>query len=314
MEPMHAVRAHTRGGPEQLVYETAPIPRLRPEDALVKAHAAAITPSELGWDLSWTDPEGNPRTPVIPSHEIAGEVVEVAAEAPRSLVGKQVFALTAFDRDGGAAEYVAVHAADLAAKPTKLSHVEAATLPLSALTAWQALFDHATLQFGQHVLVHGAAGGVGGFAVQVALHAGARVSATCRSGDVVYVRDLGADQVLAADREPFEDAIRDVDVVLDTIGGETQARTWPLVRRGGMLITLAAPPDQTLADRHGVRGVFFVVRPNRDELTEIARLTDSGKLRPLVGATYRLDQGPAAYRHRLLPGARGKIVLEVIAD
>ena len=314
MEPMHAVRAHTRDGPEQLVYETTPIPRLRPEDALVKVHAAAITPSELGWDLSWTDREGNPRTPVIPSHEIAGEVVEVAAEAPRSLVGEQVFALTAFDRDGGAAEYVAVHAADLAAKPTKLSHVEAATLPLPALTAWQALFDHATLQSGQHVLVHGAAGGVGGFAVQVAVHAGARVSATCRSGDVGYVRDLGADQVVAADREPFEDAIRDVDVVLDNLGGETQARTWPLIRRGGMLITLAAPPDQTLADRHGVRGVFFVVRPDRDELTEIARLADSGKLRPLVGATYRLDQGPAAYRHRLVPGARGKIVLEVIAD
>ena len=179
---MMALRAHTRGGPEQLVYEEAPTPVPGSGEALVEVHAAAITFAELTWDLSWTTSDGRDRTPVIPSHEVSGTVVALGPEAGGVAVGDEVYGLIDFDRDGAAAQYVTLPAADLAARPRSVSHVDTATLPLAALTAWQALVDHAAVKPGERVLVQGGAGGVGSYVVQLAASLGGSVTATGRAG------------------------------------------------------------------------------------------------------------------------------------
>ena len=183
MNVMRAIRIHRRGGPEALVYEDAPIPALRPGDALVRVHAVGISPAEFTWGI-WETPDGRSRLPLIPSHEVSGVVAAVAPDVRDVEVGDAVYGLTDFFRDGGAAEYVAVRAADLAPKPRSLDHMSAAVTPLSALTAWQALFDHARLTPGQRVLIHGAAGGVGSFAVQLARWRGAHIIGTASALEV----------------------------------------------------------------------------------------------------------------------------------
>ena len=192
MGTMMALRAHARGGPEQLVYEQAPAPSAGPGEALIAVHAAAITFAELTWDLEWTTRDGADRTPVIPSHEMSGIVAGLGDGVAGLAAGDEVIGLVDFDRDGAAAEYVVMPAASLAAKPQSLSHVAAATLPLAALTAWQALADHAALQPGEQVLIQGGAGGVGMFAVQLAAILGGHVTATGRNTDAGFVRDPSA--------------------------------------------------------------------------------------------------------------------------
>src|SRR5919201_6808977 len=189
---MKAVRLHRQGGPEQLVYEDAPEPELGAGDALIRVHFTGITPAELTWPDTYRNCDGSERLPAIPGHEASGVVVRVAGGVSEVSIGDEVYALTAFCRDGTAAEYVAVRAADLAPKPRTLDHVHAAAVPLSALTAWQALFDHAGLRGGQRVLIHGAAGGVGTFAVQLARWRGAQVTATASAANLDFVRSLGA--------------------------------------------------------------------------------------------------------------------------
>ena len=198
MGTMMALRAHARGVPGQLVYEQAPAPSAGPGEALIAVHAAAITFAELTWDLEWTTRDGADRTPVIPSHEMSGNVAGLGDGVAGLAVGDEVIGLVDFDRDGAAAEYVILPAVGLAAKPQSLSHVAAATLPLAALTAWQALADHAALHPGEQVLVQGGAGGVGMFAVQLAAILGGHVTATGRSTDAGLVRDLGAERFIGA--------------------------------------------------------------------------------------------------------------------
>ena len=189
---MMALRAHARGGAEQLVFEQAPVPVPGPGEALVEVHAAGITFAELTWDESWTTRDGRDRTPVIPSHEVSGVVRGLGDKAPGPSLGEEVYGLIAFDRNGAAADYVTAPAADLADRPRSVSHAQVASLPLAALTAWQALTNHARLQPGERVLVQGGAGGVGVYAVQLAAILGADVTATGRAGQGDFVRSLGA--------------------------------------------------------------------------------------------------------------------------
>src|SRR2546425_9866736 len=247
MATMHAVRAHTRGGPEILSYETAPRPEPRPGEALVRVHAAGITPTELGWEATWVDAAGHPRTPTTPSHEFAGVVEAVGHGVVHVAVGDAVYGLVDFHRDGAAAEYVTLGARDLAKRPASVDDVHAAAMPLSGLTAWQALVEQANLQTGQRVLIHGGAGGVGSFAVQLAPALGAEVYATASGRDLDFVRGLGADTVIDYRGQRFEDVAHDVDVVVDTVGGETLARSFASLRRGGTLVTLPAPPPREIA-------------------------------------------------------------------
>ncbi|MBV9639071.1 MAG: NADP-dependent oxidoreductase [Mycobacteriaceae bacterium] len=307
---MHALRAHTRGGPEVLVYEQAPTPMIGHGEILVAVHAAAITFAELSWQETWTR-GGIDRTPIIPSHEFSGRVAELGSAVTRFGVGDEVYGVVPFDRDGAAADYVAVPADQTAARPTSLTDVEAAALPLPALTAQQALFDHAHLAGGERVLVLGGAGGVGGYAVQLAAAAGADVTATT-VGAVDYVEKLGAHQVIDVRNDDFSARTREFDVVIDTVSGDTLDRSYDLLRRGGRLVTLQTPPDQQRAAELGITAIFFVVTTDTAALTNLAALADSGALTVTIAATFPVSDGRAAYASGAQSGRRpGKTVLTV---
>ena len=308
---MKAIRMHTRGGPELLVYEEVSKPAPSDGDALVRVDACAITPTELSWSETYTTRDGAERLPTIPGYEVSGVVEALGDGVAAPAVGEAVFGLTDFNRDGAAAEYVLVHADDLAPKPPSLSHVQAASVPLSALTAWQALFDHAGLTQGQRVLIHAAAGGVGTYAVQLARWCGARVIATARAENEGLVRELGADEFIDYTAVPFERQVREVDVVLDTVGGETRERSWGVVRRHGVLVTIVGAASPQDAARHHVRGVDFIVKPIRSQLLKIANLVEAGKVRPIVGAAYPLEKAREAFEDGLRGHGRGKRVLQV---
>lgn len=310
---MKAVRTHGRGGPEQLFFEDAPLPELRRGDVLLRVHATGITPAELTWDETYQNADGTPRIPGIPGHEVSGVVERTAPDVTDYQPGDEVYGLADFPRDGAAAEFAAVQAANLALKPRSIPHAQAAALPLSALTAWQALFEHAHLLAGQRVLIHGGAGGVGSLAVQLARWRGARVLATASAGNTAFVRSLGADDVIDYHATPFEETLRELDVVLDTIGGETRERSWRVLRKGGVLVTLVSPIPAGVAEQHGVRVVFFIVRGNRGQLEQISTLVDEGKLKPVIAEVLPLARAREAFEHSVGIHSPGKIVLQALA-
>ncbi|MGK5740038.1 NADP-dependent oxidoreductase [Micromonospora sp. URMC 103] len=314
MDTMRAVRAHRRGGPEQLVYEEAPRPEPGAGEVLVAVKAASVTPHELTWGATWThnmDGSGPERTPIIPSHEFSGVVAATGEGVDGPGVGEAVYGLVPFTRDGAAAEYVALPATAVATKPATVDHDHAAALPLAALTAWQALVDHADLQAGQRVLVQGGAGGVGSYVVQLAAGLGAQVSATAGADDLDFVRGLGAEQVIDYAHDRFEDHVRDADVVVDLVGGATQSRSWSVLRPGGVLVSLPGPPDQQEAARHDARGVFFVVEPDRNALRSIAERVDGGQLTPVLDRVLPLAETRAGYEVLETGKRRGKVVIHV---
>jgi len=312
---MKANRLNRKGGPEQLVYGDAPNPQLGIGDALIQVHATGITPAELTWAETYRNCDGSERLPAIPGHEVSGVVESVAKGVSDVLIGDDVYALTSFCRDGSAAEYVAVRAADLAPKPKTLDHVQAAAVPLSGLTAWQAFFDHAHLASGQRVLIHGAAGGVGTIAVQIAHWRRAYVIGTASAKNRDFLLHLGADEVIDYAKVRFEEAVHDVDVVLDTIGGETRDRSWQVLKPTGLLVSLTGPISESEAagqhKRGGRRGLFFIVEPKRDQLNRIAQLIDSGEIRPVIAETFPLARAREAFERGLTSHVRGKLVLEV---
>jgi NADPH:quinone reductase-like Zn-dependent oxidoreductase len=310
---MPALRLHERGGPEQLVYEGAPMPVVGIGDVLIRVQAASITPTELTWPSTWIDRAGRDRRPVIPSHEVAGVVEALGYGTTGVNIGDAVYGLTDWYRDGAVAAYVAVEARNLARQPASLSPVETAAVPLAGLTAWQALFDHGGLEAGQIALIHGAGGGVGTFAIQLAKGAGARVVATGRGWARQLAADLGADTYIDLDREPFEAVAPPADLVFDLIGGDILQRSWSVVKQGGVLISVVGDPRATGAQA-GVRSVFFVVEPDRVELATLARRIDAGELRPIVGAVLPLAEGRKAFEAKAADGVPGKTVLDVAGE
>jgi NADPH:quinone reductase-like Zn-dependent oxidoreductase len=311
MARMAALRAHRRGGPEVLVVEQAPVPAPATGEVLVAVHAAAITFDELTWQETWVR-DGVDRTPVIPSHEVSGVVAAMGDGVTDFSPGDEVYGLIPFDRDGAAAEFVAVPVTDLAARPTSVSHVVAAALPLAGLTAWQAPVDYAKVQRGEKVLVLGGAGGVGAITVQLAHVFGAEVAATVRSDVAELVRGLGADHVIDTRAEAFENAGRSYDVVIDTVGGETLERAFTVLRPGGRLVTLSAPPPAGKADEFGVSAIFFIVVSDRGQLTKLAELVDTSGLQVAIADTFPLAEGRAAFESGWAAHRRaGKTVLVV---
>jgi len=308
--PMPALRLHERGGAANIVYEEAPLPTVGIGDVLVRVQAASITPTELTWPSTWVDRAGKDRRPVIPSHEVAGVVAALGYGTTGLAIGDAVYGLTDWYRDGAAAAYVAVEARNLAKQPAGVTPVQAASAPLAGLTAWQALFEHGGLKPGQTVLIHGAGGGVGVFAVQLACRAGAHVMATGRSGVRDLVGELGAETFIDADKERFETVAPVVDLVFDLIGGEVLQRSWSVVKPGGTLVSVVAAPGTNRA-RPEVHGIFFVVVPHHAQLVELARRIDAGELRTIVGAVLPLADGRRAFETKSSPGVPGKIVLEV---
>ncbi|WP_261861744.1 NADP-dependent oxidoreductase [Mycobacterium marinum] len=308
---MRALRAHRRGGPETLAVERAPVPVPAAGEVVVAVRAAGITFDELTWEQTWTR-DGVSRTPVIPSHEVSGVIHEIGSGTEDFHCGDEVYGLIGFDRDGAAADFVAVPAAHLAVKPATISHTVAAALPLAGLTALQALVDHAAVRPGEAVLVHGGAGGVGALVVQLAAILGANVTATVRSDAGELVGRLGGQRVIDTRTEAFERTATDFDVVIDTVGGDTLDRSFAVLRPGGRLVTLSAPPPAGKADEHGVTAMFFIVTPNRDQLNRLGELVGSGRLHVEIAQSFPLAKGREAFESGRGAARRaGKTVITV---
>jgi NADPH:quinone reductase-like Zn-dependent oxidoreductase len=311
---MHGLRLHERGGPDHLSFEEMPLPTVSIGDVLVRVHAASFTPTELNWPSTWVDRSGKDRWPVVPGHEVSGVVVALGYGTTGLTVGEEVYGLSDWYRDGAAAEYIAVEARNLAPKPAFASHTQAAGVPLAGLTAWQALFVHGGLAEGQTVLIHGAGGGVGTGAVQLAHAVGARVIATGRAWARDLVLGLGADDFIDVDQQQFEQSVSAVDLVFDLVGGEVLQRSWAVVKPGGVVVSVVDPIEASAAARANARGIFFVVEPDRAQLIEMARRIDAQELRPVVGQVFNLADGRSAFEAKQGRGLPGKVVWQVIAD
>ncbi|MEU7926914.1 NADP-dependent oxidoreductase [Micromonospora sp. NPDC049107] len=303
---MKAITVRDRdAGVQGLTLTDMPYPHAAENDVIVRVHAAGFTPGELDWPTTWTDRAGRDRTPTIPGHELSGVVADLGYGTTGLTVGQRVFGLTDWARDGSLAECTAVEARNLAPLAADVDHPVAATLPISGLTAWQGLFDHAHLTAGQTVLVHGAAGGVGSIAVQLGREVGARVIGTGRAADRTVVLSLGAQAFVDLDADDLRQ-VGEVDVVLDVIGGDILRRSTELVRPGGTVVTIAAPPE--VQPRDG-RAVFFVVEPDRARLVDLAERVRTGRLRPIVGAVRPLDETASAFARR--QRTAGKTIIKI---
>jgi NADPH:quinone reductase-like Zn-dependent oxidoreductase len=323
---MKAMRVHEYGGPEVLRYEDAPPPIPGPGEVLVRVHAVSVNPVDwkvrAGHVKNWL-----PYTlPMIPGWDFSGVIESVGPEAVPSAQGAtagsvvpeskwksgdEVYGLLDIGRDGVYSEYVLARPSQIASKPKSIDHVHAAAIPLAALTAWQSLFDIAGLSAGQRVLIHAAAGGVGTFAVQLAKWKGAWVAGTASGRNQEFLRELGVDQPVNYGTTRFEDLVREVDVVVDAMAGETRGRSWRTLKPGGILVSLLGPPPPDEAAAYGVRGAGVMVQSNSTQLMEIAGLVDAGKLKAIIDSVFPFTEAGKAHEKSETGHARGKIVLRV---
>jgi NADPH:quinone reductase-like Zn-dependent oxidoreductase len=281
-----------------------PQPQAGKDELLIQVRAAGVIPTELSWYPTTHKKNGEPRTGAIPTHEFSG----VVAGGDCFPAGLEVFGMNDWFADGAAAEFCVAPCAAVVAKPSTLSHTEAASVPISALTAWQGLFDRARLQKGERVLVHGGAGAVGMFVVQLARLHGARVTATASAGDASFVRDLGAD-VLDYRTTRFDQQLRDLDVVFDTVGGETLERSWAVLKPGGRMVTVVSTSEESRDPR--VKQAFFIVEAKGEQLAAVADLLENGQLRTAVSAAVPLERAAEAFAGKAPKHAPGKLVIEI---
>jgi NADPH:quinone reductase-like Zn-dependent oxidoreductase len=308
---MKAIRIHTYGGPEVLRYENAPRPKPQAGEILIRVHAAGVNP--IDWKIRaghWKDilPVS---FPLILGWDLSGVIEKVGSGANRFKKGDEVYSMPDPTRNGAYAEYIVVRESEVALKPKSLYHVRAAAIPLAALTAWHALFDAAELQPGQRVLIHGGAGGVGHYAVQLAKWRGGYVIATASAKNHELLDKLGVDEVIDYSTQRFEKLARDVDIVLDPIGGETQERSWQVLKKGGILASLVQPPSNEKAKALGVRSAMIENRPDGAALAEIANIVDSGKLTPVINRILPLSEARRAHELSQSGHIHGKIALRV---
>jgi NADPH:quinone reductase-like Zn-dependent oxidoreductase len=307
---MKAVRIHQYGGPEVLKYEDTPKPEAEAGQLLVRVQAAGVNPIDAKVrDHSFAM---IPFTlPLILGWDVCGVVESLGAGAGGFQVGDEIYALQDMGRAGAYAEYVVLDANIAAPKPTSLDVIAAASVPMVAITAWQALYDQGDLTAGQRVLIHGASGGLGTFAVQFAKHTGAYVIGTASADSLDYVLELGADEVIDYQATPFEQAVSDVDLVLDFVGGDTQDRSYDVLKPGGTLVTTVQPPSQDKAFARSIQAKIFSAHRDALQLKEIGALIDGGKVRPVVDTVFPLSQAAQAHERIAKGGVRGKIVLQV---
>lgn len=309
---MKAIRIHSYGGADVLVYEDAPRPEPAAGEVLVKVHAASLNPVDRLTRAGYLQGMIDFALPLIPGLDLAGVVEAVGSEVSGVAVGDAVYGYSNMVRQGAYAEYVVVSPSDIAPKPTSVDFVTAASVPLAGLTAWQGLFDIGGLQAGQTVLIHGAGGGVGSLAVQFAVAKGARVLATAGSDKIALLRELGVAEAIDYTATRFEDVARDVDVVFDTVGGELLERSLAVLKQGGILVTPAGQPDAEAATARGVRASGMMAQANTAQLTEIARLIDAGTVKPVVSTVLPLAEARQAHETLEAGHTRGKIVLRVV--
>ena len=280
--------------PEPMLAEAdVPVPAPRDGEVLIRVHAAGVTPTELLWSPTTQNKDGSPRNRAIPGHEFSGVVAALGKDIKDFSIGDEVFGMNDWFVDGATADYCTAPATSLAHKPKCLTHAEAAAVPIGALTAWQGLNDHAKLQAWERILVHGGAGAVGTFCIQLASHRGAKVIATASTRNVGFVSRIGADQVIDYAMDAFDRIVRGVDVVFDTVGGETLRRSWSVLKPGGRLVTVAADSENTNDARE--KKAFFIVEPNHKQLAEIGEMLESGQLRVFVDEEVPFSSAAAAY-------------------
>ena len=309
---MKAVRFHQYGDPEVLVYETVSRPEPSTDEVLIQVFAAAVNPADWKFRMGHMKGFFDVPLPLILGLDVAGVVAAIGKGVTHVEIGQSVYAVLGM-RQGGYAEYAVVTSAGaVTAKPETLDFIGAASVPSVAMTAWQSLFDWGNLTAGQTVLIHSAAGGVGMFAVQLAKLYGARAIATASAHNADFLKNLGADQIIDYNTTRFEDVVSDVDLVLDTIGGDTRERSWNLLKPGGMLVSTTSPPDPETAKAKGVRAAMVQVQSNADVLTKIVALIDAGQLKTFVEKVFPLTEAAQAHILSQQGHTRGKIVLQVV--
>jgi NADPH:quinone reductase-like Zn-dependent oxidoreductase len=309
---MKAVRIHGYGGLDALSYEDAPRPTAGDGEVLIKVHNTSVNPFDAALRAGYLSGYFQPAFPLTLGTDVAGVVEAVGPGVTTFKPGDSVYARAGVTRDGAYAEYVVAPASDVAPKPKSTDFIHSAAIPHVILTAWQALIEAAKLSKGQTVLVHGAAGGVGHMATQLARSRGAKVIGTA-SKNIDFLRQLGVDQIIDYTKTKFEDVVRDVDVVLDTVGGDTQQRSWSVLKPGGMLVSTIQPPSEETATAHGVRQHMVVSNPPiGPTLTEVARMVDAGTIKPEVSQVLPLKDIRRAHELIETRHTRGKIVLQVL--
>jgi len=306
---MKAIVVHEYGGPEVLKYEDVPRPEPKENEALVRVIAAGVNPVDALIRTGKYAKFFGTTLPLIPGYDIAGIVEKTGAKITKLKAGDSIYAYVLWG--GGYAEYAVATEGEATAKPKSLNYIEAAAAPLVALTAWQALIDTAKLSAGQTVLIHGGSGGVGSMAIQIAKARGAKVIATASTSNQELLKQLGADVAIDYTKTKFEDVAKDVDVVLDSVGKDTLARSYGVVRKGGIIATLVAEPDQAELDKHGIRGAAISVKPNASELAEITKLIEEKKIKPVVSQVLPLTEAVKAQEQAATHHTRGKIVLKI---
>jgi NADPH:quinone reductase-like Zn-dependent oxidoreductase len=306
---MKAIVVHEYGGPEVLKYEDAPRPEPKENEALVRVIAAGVNPVDALIRSGKYAKFFGTTLPLIPGYDIAGIVEKTGVKITKLKAGDSIYAYVLWG--GGYAEYAVATEGEATAKPKSLNYIEAAAVPLAALTAWQALIDTAKLSAGQTVLIHGGSGGVGSMAIQIAKARGAKVIATASTANQELLKELGANETVDYTKTKFEDVAKDVDVVLDSVGKDTLARSYGVVRKGGIIATLVAEPDQAELDKHGIRGAAISVKPNASELAEITKLIEEKKIKPVVSQVLPLTEAVKAQEQAATHHTRGKIVLRI---
>lgn len=307
---MKAIRMHSYGGPDVLAFEDVPRPKASAGEVLVHISAAGVNPIDWKIRSGYVKEMFPVQFPWIPGLDVSGVVEEAGANVADIKAGDAIYGMLSF-RSGGYAEYVAAQVSDLAPKPKSLDFIQAAALPLVSLVAWQTLFDTAHLSPGQTVLIHGASGGVGHMAVQLARWKGAKVIGTASARNAQFLKELGADRVIDYRSTKFEDVVHDADIVLDLIGGDTQQRSWKVLKKGGILISTVGVSSPEEAAKYGVRAVSFLSQPNGNELRQIGRLIDEGVVKPVVSTVLPLKEAAKAHEMSQSGHVRGKIVLKV---
>ncbi|EEF59733.1 NADP-dependent oxidoreductase [Pedosphaera parvula] len=307
---MKAIYLEKKTGHKSIILGDIPQPYPREGEALIKVHATGIMPTEFRWFPTFNTPEGKPRRfPIVLSHEFSGTIEALGAGVTGFEVDDPVFGLNDWFTNGAEAEYCVAPATALAQKPKSLDYIHAAVTPISALTAWQGLFERLKLERGQRLLIHGGAGAVGTFAVQLAHWHGAHVIATASSANLDFVHSLGADEVIDYHQTPFENVVRDISAVFDVVGGDTLQRSWNVLKTGGKLVTVATQSEGATDQR--TRDAFMLVRADGSQLAEIVKLIDAGELRVFVAGVFPLAEAREAYDRAQEGKLRGKIALRV---
>ena len=306
---MKAVVAHQYGGPEVLRLEDTPVPEPKDNEMLVRVIASGVNPADpliLGGKYAR---EFGTHLPLILGYDMAGVVAKTGAKITKFKPGDPVYAYLLWG--GGWAEYCLTNEGEAAMKPGSLTFSDAAAVPLAALTAWQALIDIGKIDSGQTVLIHGGSGGVGSFAIQIAKARGARVIATASTRNQDLLKQLGADVAVDYTKQQFEDVARDVDLVLDPVGRDTLARSYAVVKKGGIVVTIVSRCDPAELQKRGIHGASLSSHPDANELAQITRLIDEKKLKPIVSAVLPLNEAAKADAQAATHHTRGKIVLNI---